>query len=206
MNQSRASPERLANWERSVGCAPGRRRTSWYSFMKSTTEYSGMPTRSSCQEEFRWPMSLPSALKVSSGCISTTMTFAPSSAARRAVAVPAWPAPHTMMFGFLEDRGRSRLRRSRVPSPEPAGTEHLAHSLALVARGGSGASRGGHGLAGPRGSEAFEEPSVCGLHPAIMPAAAAPAAITPAPCRKPRRLSAMRPRLSARASRSSSML
>ena len=34
--------------------------------------------------------------------------------------------------------------------PEPAGTEHLAHSLALVARGGSGASRGGHGLAAAR--------------------------------------------------------
>ena len=66
MNQSSASPERFANCESSVGCtrpAP----YIWYSFMKSTTEYSGMPTRLVCHSEFRCPMSLPRALKVSSG-------------------------------------------------------------------------------------------------------------------------------------------
>ena len=202
MNQSRASPERLANWESSVGCtrpAP----YIWYSFMKSTTEYSGMPTRSSCQEEFRWPMSLPSALKVSSGCISTTMTFAPSSAARRAVAVPAWPAPHTIMSAsWTEAISSSAISGSSPSQPAPGTSPIVLPSLPVAAAVLPVVAM----ASPPRGSEAFEEHSVCGLHPAIMPAAAAPAAITPAPCRKPRRLSAMRPRLSARASRSSSML
>lgn len=189
MNQSRASPERLANWEISVGWARPAAYI-WYSFMKSTTEYSGMPTRSTCQEEFKCPMSLPSALKVSSGCISTTTTFFPSSLARRATAVPAWPAPQTTMSASVTlAMASSAISGSSPSQPAPSTSPMVLPSLPVAAAAAPVSAMAAPPLAGASLSAAG-----AGLHPAIMPALAAPMASTPAPARKLRRLSGMRPR------------
>ena len=134
-----------------------------------------MPTRSVCQLEFRCPMSLPRALKESSGCISMTTTFAPSSAARRAVAVPAWPAPRTTMSGL--DGSRYVAFGDVQAWPSLAGAQHLAHGLAGVA-GGRGAPRSPQTrrrpAVPPSGPKWRADASLFGLHPASMPAPAAP--------------------------------
>ena len=154
--------------------------------------YEGMPTRSVCQLEFRCPMSLPRALKESSGCISMTTTFAPSSAARRAVAVPAWPAPHTTMSAStVSAMSLSGMSGSSPSQPAPSTSPMVLPALPV---GAALPAADAPPVAVPPSAVA-PEASPCGLHPASMPAPAAPAASTPAPCRKLRRLSSMRPRL-----------
>ncbi len=94
----------------------------------------GMPTRSVCQLEFRCPMSLPRALKESSGCISMTTTFAPSSAARRAVAVPAWPAPHTTMSAStVSAMSLSGMSGSSPSQPAPSTSPMVLPALPVGA-------------------------------------------------------------------------
>ena len=102
--------------------------------MNSMGSYEGMPTRSVCQLEFRCPMSLPRALKESSGCISMTTTFAPSSAARRAVAVPAWPAPHTTMSAStVSAMSLSGMSGSSPSQPAPSTSPMVLPALPVGA-------------------------------------------------------------------------
>ena len=142
-------------------------------------------------------MSLPRALKESSGCISMTTTFAPSSAARRAVAVPAWPAPHTtMLASTVSAMSLSGMSGSSPSQPAPSTSPMVLPALPV----GAALPAADALPAAEPPSAVAPDASLFGLHPASMPAPAAPAASTPAPCRKLRRLSSMRPRLLAKAS------
>ena len=155
-------------------------------------------------------MSLPSALKVSSGCISTRPR--PSRPARRPggrTAVPAWPAPQTTMSASigLGDVRRSAISGSSPSQPAPSTSPMVLPALPVAAAAAPWSAARGPAFRAASGRSGTRSFACAGLHPANMPMHCRrpwPPA-RPRLARKLRRLSSMGPRFLANAARCSSV-